>query len=54
MIELLQVLSRLSTASKYDFTWKVLMVFCLAGLVISLVLVNNGIDITAGFRGYSQ
>jgi len=50
MIELLQALSRLSTtASNVDLTWKVLTVFCLAGLVISLICANSGVDLSPGF-----
>jgi hypothetical protein len=50
MVELLQALSRISTnASNVHITWKVLTVFCLAGLAISLVCASNGIDVSAGF-----
>ena len=49
MTELLQALSRISTnASNLDMTWKLLTVFCLAGLVISLVCASSGVDITSG------
>ena len=38
MTVLIQAVSRFSrTASNADTTWKVLLVFCLAGLVISLI-----------------
>lgn len=38
MTALVQAVSRFSSAaSNVDTTWKVLVVFCLAGLVISLI-----------------
>ena len=50
MTALAQVFSRISrNASNLDITWKVLTVFCLAGLVVSLICASNGIDITPGF-----
>ncbi len=50
MSALVQVFSRISrTATNVDFTWKVVTIFCLAGLVLSLAFATNGIDITAGF-----
>lgn len=52
MTALIQALSRLSTtASNVNTTWKVLTVFCLAGLVVSLLCANNGIDLTPAFVG---
>jgi hypothetical protein len=53
MTALVQVLSRISrAASSVDvITWKVLMVFCLAGLVISLICASNGVDLDPGFAG---
>jgi hypothetical protein len=52
MSALVQVFYRISrTATNVDITWKLLTVFCLAGLVLSLVCANNGIDITPGFVG---
>ncbi|HEY2246640.1 MAG TPA: hypothetical protein VGH70_04280 [Bradyrhizobium sp.] len=50
MTALVQVLFRLTkTASYVDFTWKVLTVFCLAGLVVSLLCATHGLDLSPGF-----
>jgi len=51
MTALLQLLSRLSaTTSSVDTTTKALMIFCLTGLVISLVYATYaGVDLTSGF-----
>lgn len=50
MTALIQALSRLSTtASNVNTT--LLTVFCLAGLVVSLLCANNGIDLTPAFVG---
>jgi hypothetical protein len=52
MSALIQALSRLSsTASNVDITWQVLTIFCLAGLVLSLMCATHGIDLTLGFVG---
>jgi hypothetical protein len=52
MNTLIQAFSRLSdAASNVDTTWQVLTIFCLAGLLISLMCVNHGIDLTLGFVG---
>ena len=50
MIELLQALSRLSTAtSNVDITWELLLVFCLIGLVVSLVCASNGVELNTDY-----
>jgi hypothetical protein len=50
MTALVQALFRLTkTASNVDITWKVLMVFCLAGLVVSLLCATYGLDLSPGF-----
>jgi hypothetical protein len=50
MIELIQALSRFSaTASNAEITGQLLAVLCLAGLVISLALASNGVDLTPNF-----
>jgi hypothetical protein len=50
MIELIQALSRFSaTASNAEITGQLLAVLCLAGLVISLALASNGVDLNIEF-----
>jgi hypothetical protein len=49
MTALVQAISRVS--SNVDITWKSLTVFCLAGLVISLIFAGGGADFPSGFVG---
>jgi hypothetical protein len=52
MIALVQLFSRISrTASNVDNTWKVLTVFCLTGLVLSLLRGSNGANLIPEFVG---
>lgn len=52
MTALAQALSRFSTATNIENqTLKVLTVFCLAGLVASLLCATYGIDLTQAFVG---
>lgn len=50
MTALIQALTRLSaTTSNVDITTKVLLIFCLAGLVVSLLCATYGLDLSPGF-----
>ena len=52
MTALAQAISRISTAtSKFDTSWMVVTIFSLAGLVISMLCLNLGIDFTQPFVG---